>query len=186
MAGATGYNLAHAQVAAKAASPVWKDINYARSADFPITQDSNVYRADAAAVITAFGAPTGDGSITFGSADLAMMAILTGGVVSSSGAGAAAIDRLEIKGNGTPPPIMLALWIPNVDGNSTKAGIRVTVLNGRTTVPNASYDQESWTEFSSDVAFNPNENNDLLIYETLGTAPTFTAGVMPVNITAPV
>ena len=185
MAGATGYNLAHLQVAPKTVSPTWKDINYAQSAEFPISQDSDVLRADASAVITAWSAPEGSGSIGFASADLATIAVLTGGTVSTSGSGGAAINRLEIKGNTKPTAIMLAAWIPNVDGNSALAGIRVTLPNATATVPSASYDQESWTEFDSDIGFNPNENGDLLIYETLGTAPTFTSGVMPVNITAP-
>lgn len=185
MAGATGYNLAHLQVAPKGASPTWKDVNYATTAEFPISQDSDTFRADASAVITAWSAPEGSGSIGFGSADLSTFAIFTGGTVSSSGAGAAAISRLEVKGNTTPTAVMLAAWIPNVDGNSALAGIRVTLPNATVTVPSASYSQESWTEFDADVAFNPNENQDLIIFETLGTAPTFTSGVMPVNITAP-
>lgn len=185
MAGTTGYNLTHLQVAAKGASPVYKDILYATTAEFPISQDKDVFRADGSAVVTAWSAPSGDGSIGFGSADLDTIAVMTGGTKSTTGSAGTAIDRLEIKGNTTPTAVIFVAWIPNVDGNSTQAGLRITIPNASASVPSTSYAQESWTEFSSDVGFNPDENGNLLIWESLATAPTFTSGVIPTNLTAP-
>ncbi len=185
MPGVTGYNLNHFQIAPKVTTPVYKDVNYAISWEFPIEQDSETLNADGKKAVSAEGAPEGGGSITFASADLSVIGVFTGGTASSSGAGATLINRLVVPGNYTAPATIGVGWIPNVDGNSTSAGLRVTIPNAKYTMPSASFEQESWTEFSADQSFVANESNVMLIWEDLATAPTYTAGVIPTNLTAP-
>lgn len=181
---ATGYNLVHLQVAAKEASPTFRDVNYAVSAEFTVEQDSEQFQADGANVLSAFSPREGTGSISFGSADLTTMALMTGETMSTSGvAGTDLINRLEIGGATVPPALILSAWVPNVDGNSDFAGMRITVPNAKLSVPNASYEQESWTEFESDVTFNPDENGVMLIWENVEVEPDMTGGVMPVVLT---
>jgi hypothetical protein len=187
MAGApvTGYNLRHLQVAAKSETPTYKDINYATTFEFPISQDSETLRADGSAAVTAQGAPEGGGSIGFASIDLATMAVMTGGSTSETGTAGTRITRLEVESTYSPPAVIVVGWIPNVDGNSTSAGLRVTVPNAKLTMPSGTFGQESWSEMSSDLSFVGDENEVMLIWEELATAPTFTSGVIPTNLEPP-
>lgn len=185
MAGSTGYNLNHLQVAAMADSPSFKDINYATKAEFNIDQDSDTFKADGRSVLTAFSAREGSGSIGFGSIDLAMLAILTGETFSTSGTAGTEVDRMELKGGTTPPGVILAGYAPNVDPNSSWKGFRMTVPNAKVSTPSFSFEQESWSEAEADVTFNPDKNDVMLIWENLA-ATTDTAGgaVIPVALTA--
>ncbi len=187
MAGApvTTYNLNHLQVAPKGASPVYKDVNYATEWEWPIEQDTETLRADGKVAVTAAGAPEGGGSIGFASIDLATWAVMTGGTTSESGTAGTRITRLSVLGNYNPPSLIIVGWIPNVDGNSTSAGLRVTLPSVKLTMPSGTFGQETWSEMSADQAFVADENNVMLIMEELATAPTFTAGVIPTNLTAP-
>lgn len=185
---ATGYNLVHLQAAAKTDTPTFKDINYAVSAEFTVEQDSEQFQADGANVLSAFSPREGTGTISFGSADLATIGLLTGEEFSTSGTeGTDRIERLEFLGSSVPPALILSAYVPNVDGNSDFAGMRITVPNAKVSVPNASFEQESWTEFESDVTFNPDENGVMLIWENIEVDPEVgTSGaVMPVNLVAP-
>ena len=148
MAGAavTGYNLRHLQVAPKTETPTYKDINYATTFEFPISQDSETLRADGSAAVTAQGAPEGGGSIGFASIDLATMAVMTGGSTSETGTAGTRITRLEVESTYSPP---------------------------------------AWSEMSSDLSFVGDENEVMLIWEELATAPTFTSGVIPTNLEPP-
>lgn len=185
---ATGYNLVHLQVAPKEASPTFKDVNYAVSAEFTVEQDSEQFQADGANVLSAFGAREGSGSISFGSADLATIGLMTGETFSTSGTpGSDEIQRLEFMGSTLPPALILSAYVPNVDSNSDFAAMRITVPNAKLTVPSASFEQESWTEFEADVTFNPDENGVMLIWENLEVAEDVASSglVMPVNLEAP-
>ena len=182
---ATGYNLTHLQVAAKTATPTYKDVNYAVSAEFTVEQDSEQFQADGANVLSAFSPREGSGSISFGSADLQTIALMTGETYSTSGTSGSTIDRIDFRGDTLPPAVILSAYIPNVDGNSDRAGMRITVPNAKLSVPNASFEQESWTEFESDVTFNADENGVMLIWENVEAEPAMTLGVMPVNLVAP-
>jgi hypothetical protein len=182
---ATGYNLQHLQAAANDGSPTYIDINYATTFEPTITQESDTFNADAQKAITAQGAPEGGGSLGFGSFDTDAFGVLTGGTASTSGSGATAIDRLEIPADYTPPSVILVAWIPNVDGNSTSAGLRVTVPNAKVTMPSTQFAQETWSEFTADFSFVADANDVMLIFEDMATAPTFTAGVIPTNLTPP-
>lgn len=184
MAGTTAYNLNHLQVAARGATPTYRDVNYAISAEFTIEQDSESLQADGKNVVSTFGAREGTGSISFGSMDLSTIALMTGDSFSSSGVeGTDKVERLEFLGSATPPGVILSAWVKNVDGNSAFAGTRITVPNAKLSVPNASFEQESWSEFESDVTFNPDGEDVLLIWENMEVEPGFTDGVMPVALT---
>lgn len=183
--GATGYNLVHAQVAPKTATPTFKDIKYATTADFSVDQDNEYLRADGGVKVTAYGSREGSGSLGFASADLEVIAALSGDTFSTSGTAGTVIERLEVKGSTLPPSVILALWIPNVDGNTTSAGLRMTLPNAKVAMPSTSFEQESWTEFEADMAFVSDENDVMMIMESLVTAPTFTSGVIPVNLVPP-
>lgn len=182
----TGYNLNHLQVAPKGLTPVFTDVPLATTAEFGIDQDNDTFLADGRVAVTSYGAREGTGSIAFGSAKLDAIAVMTGDEYSTSGVpGTSGIDRLEIGGATTPPPLILASWVPNVDGNVEWAGMRVTVTNGSLSVPSSSFEQESWTEFESDLSFSDNEDGVMLIWETMEVAPTLTAGVIPVQLETP-
>lgn len=183
---ATGYNLNHLQVAPKGPTPTFVDVPMATTAEFGIDQDNDTFRADGRVAATAYGAREGTGSIAFGSANLSAIAAMTGDDYSTSGTpGTSAIDRLEIGGATVPPPLILVAWVPNVDGNVDWVGMRVTVTNGSLSVPSSSFEQESWTEFESDLSFSDNEDGVMLIWETMEATPTFTGGVIPVQLEAP-
>jgi hypothetical protein len=182
---ATGYNLNHLQAATNDGSPTYVDINYATTFEPTISQDSESFNADGQVAITAQSAPEGAGSLGFGSFDTDTFAVLTGGTASTSGSAGTLIDRLEIPADFTPPSVILVAWVPNVDGNSTSAGLRITVPNAKVTMPSTQFGQQTWSEFSSDISFAGDDNDVMLIYEDLATAPTFTAGVIPTNLTPP-
>lgn len=183
--GTTGYNLNHLQAAAKGASPVYKDINYATTFEATIDQTQDKLAADGKKAVTAFSAADGGGSIGFASADLSVIALLSGGTFSTTGTAGTMINRMDVLGNVTPPATILSGWIPNVDGNTTSAGLRITLPNAQVSMPSTSYAQESWTEFNADLSYVADENDVMLIWEELFTAPTMTLGVMPVNLTPP-
>lgn len=187
MAGAsvTGYNLKHLQVAAKSETPTYKDINYAQQWEWPITQDSEILKADGASVVTAQSAPEGGGSMQFASIDLTTWAVITGASLSESGTAGTRITRLEVPSDYSPPALIIVGWIPNVDGNSTSSGIRGTLPNGKLTFPSGTFGQESWTEPTADQTFVGDDNDVMLILEELATAPTFTSGVIPTNLEPP-
>lgn len=182
---ATGYNLNHLQAAANDGSPTYLDINYATTFEPTITQDSDTFKADGQTAITAQSAPEGGGSLGFGSYDTDTFGVLTGADVTTSGSGGTLIDRLEIPADYTAPSVILVAWIPNVDGNSTSAGLRITVPNAKVNMPSTQFGQETWSEFTADFQFSADTNDVMLIFEDMATAPTFTAGVIPTNLTPP-
>lgn len=180
-----GYNLKHGQIAARGATPTYIDLPYVMTVDATVTQNSDKMAADGAKVVTAYSAPEGGGSFTMGQIALDNQAMMTGGTVSTTGATATAIDRLEVKGSSQPPALIGSFWVPNIDGNLISAGLRVTLPNVKFSVPSSTFDQETWANVSADMSFDPDENDVLIIYEELATAPVFTADVMPVNLTPP-
>lgn len=180
--GATGYNLVHLQAAAKSATPTFSDINYATTAEFTIDQGNEYFRADGGVKVNAYGAREGSGSIGFGSADLQTIALISGDTFSTTGTGATLVDSLIVSGSTQPPSLILSAWIPNVDGNSTSAGLQVSIPNAKVAMPSTSFEQESWTEFTADLAYSADENDTMQVWQSMATAPTFTAGVIPVNL----
>lgn len=176
---ATGYNLNHVQVAPKAASPTYVDVNYATTFEATVDQSNEFLRADGGVKVTTYGSREGSGTLGFGSANLSVMGTMSGDTFSTSGLTPNIIDKLSIAGATTPPAVILVAWIPNVDGNSASDGLRITLANAKIALPSASYEQESWTEFEADMSFVDNENNVMMVIESLETAPAFTGGVIP-------
>lgn len=177
--GQTGYNLTHLQVASKSATPTFVDVLYAQTLEAGVDQDNDILKADGGSKVTAYGAREGTGSIAFASVDLATMAVMTGDTFSTSGVAPAVIDRLDMKGATQPPALILVGYVPNVDGNTARAGLRITVPNATLAVPSGSFEQETWTELEADLAFVPNASDVMMIWESMQTAPVFTSGVIP-------
>lgn len=183
MAGSTAYNLNHLQVAEVGASPTYRDINYAVTADFTIDQSSETFAADGAIVESTFGPREGTGTISFGSIDVHTVALMTGDEYVTDGvAGTDLRERVTFKGSTTPPPVILAGWVKNVSSKSAFDGTLIIVPSAKVAVPNASFEQSSWSELEADITFDPNEDDDMLIWENVEVAPTFTGGVMPVSV----
>ncbi len=186
-AGTVGYNLNHVQVAAVNVSPVYSDVPGAIGFDPTIDQNSDKLRGDGASLETAYGAAEGSGSMEWAYATPAVMAIMTGGTASTSGTGGTLIDRLEIKGNTNPPAVILVGWIPNISSKTyaDSAGIRVTLPNAKVSVPSFATGQETFTTVTADLNFDSDSNGNIMIIEWPKTAPTFTLGVIPTNLTPP-
>jgi hypothetical protein len=182
--GTVGYNLVHTQ-AALLGDEDWVDIPYSITMDPQIDQQSAPLKADGKTATIAYGSPEGGGTLSFGAITGTTVALLTGGVASTSGTGATLIDRVEVKGDGTPPSLALSSWIPNTDGNLLSAGLRLTLPNAKCSVPSGAYDQETFANQSANLTFSADTNNTMLVYEFLAEAPEMTDGVMPVNLIAP-
>lgn len=183
--GATVYNLEHVQVAIIQTTPVWVDLPYAQTFDPTITQDSEDLQADGKQAVTAYGPPTGEGTVEWARAEPVTLALLAGLTATSSGTTPATIDRLVYKGDTTPPGLHWSAWARNVDANITGAGMRVTLPNAKASVPAMPLGQETFSTLSSDLRFTANAANDMMILEFMETAPAYTSGVIPVNLTAP-
>lgn len=183
--GTTGYNLNHVQIAEQGSSPTFRDVNYSITADFTIDQSDEKLAADGANVESTFGPREGSGSISFGSIDLQTVAMMTGDEFMTDGADETLVERLEFKGDTVPPGVIVAAWVRNVSSQSPFAGTMVIVPNAKFGVPNVSFEQSSWSEAEADVTFDQDEDGNMLIWENIATEPTFTNGVMPVNLVAP-
>lgn len=183
MAGSTAYNLNHLQVAEQGASPTYRDVNYAVSADFTIDQSSETFAADGAIVESTFSPREGSGSISFGSIDMETVALMTGDEFATDGtSGTDLRNRITFKGDTTPPGVVLAGWVKNVSNKSPFAGTMIIVPNANIGVPNASFEQSSWSELEADVTFTPDEDGNMLIWENVEVEPTFANDVIPVEI----
>ena len=183
--GNISYSLYHAQIAAQGETPTWVDLPYARTLNPTINQDEEDLQADGANVLTAYDGPRGSLSAEWARATPAVLALMAGLTATSSGTTPATIDRLEYKGDTTPPGIMLSAWALNIDPNIDGAGMRITFPNVKLKVPSMPLAQKTFSTLSADGNFNPNAAGVMMILEFLETAPTFTSNVMPVNLTAP-
>jgi hypothetical protein len=184
-AGTVGYNLAHIQIGLVATTPTYIDVPYAISLDPSVDQPSEKLKADAGSQVTAFGAMEGGGSIEWGLITPAVLAMMTGGTASTSGTAGTVIDRVEVKSNVQPPSLIVVGWLPNVDGKQTSAGIRLTLPNAKLTVPAGAMGQETYANRTADLSYDGDANNTIQIWEFPVTAPVFTGGVIPANLTAP-
>lgn len=186
MAGTTGYNLSHMQVAPNVASPTFKDINYSISLDATIDQSDEKFQADGMNVESTFGPREGSGSVSFGSIDPSTIATMTGDTFATAGsAGTSLRDRISFKGGTVPPSVILLGWVRNVSSKSAFKGTVIIIPNAKIAVPNVSFEQSSWSEMESDITFDPNANGDMLIWENVETEPTFTSGVMAMPAVIP-
>lgn len=184
---AVGYNTNHVQVGPKEATPTFVDVPGAISWDPTITTDKDPIRGDGQVYVTAYGAPEGEGDLTWLGFAPDVLATINGGEVSTSGTGDTEITRYEQPGTYTAPPFIIADWVPNIDKSHAPdvAGIRTTVTNATAEPASRGSGQETAVEWTASTSFSPDENNVLIIYEELATEPTFTNGVMPVNVEKP-
>ena len=183
---AVGRNLAHVQVAAVAAEPTWLDVPGILTWDPSISTDTEPVQADGQTYYTAYAAPSGEGDFVFIDFNEDVVAVINGGTVSSSGTTPDVIDRYEQPGTYTAPPFATSDWVPNVDQfHDDRAGMRTTAPNCTATPVSRSSGQDTTFEWTATTSFSADENDVMLIYELLETAPTFTAGVIPVNLEDP-
>jgi hypothetical protein len=185
---AVTYNLEHAQVAPVAATPTYLDVPGVITMDVSISSSSNYLAADGGKYAVAWSAPEGSGTLSFGESDFAVLAVINGGTASSSGITPAVIDRYEQPGTVSNPSFILVGYAKNVkpaDGADARAGFRVTVPRASAAPASMSMGQETWGEWSADLAFVADDNDVMVIYEMLETAPTFTNGVTTTNLVAP-
>lgn len=183
------YNQTHAQAARQGATPTYVDIPGFVSSEPEISSDSEDIMADGTVYAVAWGILTAESEITFIDDRAAVRALLNGGTVSTSGTGATAITRYEAPATFLPPPIILSDYASNIDRSHSPdvAGIRTTLPNASAGPIAKSGGQESTAELTSTIKFAPTANGGApMIIEYLASEPTFTAGVMPVNLVAPV
>lgn len=185
MAGTVHYNLEHAQVAALGTTPTWLDVPGSIDLGISITSNANYLAADGSKPYVAYSAPEGSFDLSFAEADFAMLAVINGGTASTSGTTPAIIERYEQPGTAKNPSFALSGYASNVNGGVDRAGFRVTLPNAKAGVASPTFGQETWGTWSTSGAMAADENDVMVIYEKLETAPTFTAGVMPVNLVKP-
>lgn len=182
------YNQRHAQAALQGTTPTYVDIPGLVSTEPEISSDSEDIMADGTVYAVAWGILTAECELTFIDDVGAVRALLNGGTVTTSGTGATAITRYEAPAAFLPPPIILSEYSPNIDRAHSPA-----IAGVRTTFPNASAGpiaksggQESTAELTSTIKFAATATGGSpMIVEYLASEPTFTNGVMPVNLVPP-
>lgn len=180
------YNLNHVQVSAIETTRTWVDVPGTTNWEPSVTTDSEDILADGGVYATAYSAPVGEGDLTWIDANLAVLALINGGIVSSSGTGAMAIERYEVPAQYVAVPFSISGWEPNIaKDKDPSAGLRTTAPIVTAGVASKSSGQESTGEWTAETRFRGGPTTPMLIYELLASTPVFTAGVMPVNLTAP-
>lgn len=183
---AVTYNLNHVQVSAIEATRTWVDVPGSMSWEPTIETDSEDILADGGVYATAYSAPVGEGDLMWVDIDPAVLALINGGEVSSSGTGAGAIERYEVPYQYVAVPFSLSGWEPNVARDKDpSAGLRTTAPVATAAPASKSSGQESVGEWTAVTKFRGSEGTPMLVYELLASDPVFTAGVMPVNLVAP-
>jgi hypothetical protein len=179
-----GYNLDHVQVATKTGSPTYLDVPAATTLNASITSDQDVFKADGKTYAIANSAPEGEGELGFGVTQITNFAIINGGTYSTSGTTPNIVDRYIQPGTTSQPTVILAAWIKDVDPNdTTRAGLRLVLPAASIAPVSASFEQESWAEWTADLSFVADSAiNAMIIYELMETAPVFTGNVIPVTL----
>lgn len=180
-------NLNHVQVSEIETTRVWIDVPGTVNWEPSIATDSEDIMADGGIYATGYSAPVGEGDLTWVDANLAVLATLNGGIVSSSGTGATAIERYEVPHQYVAVPFSISGWEPNIaKDKDPSAGLRTTAPIVTAGVASKSSGQDSTGEWTAPTKFLGKQGTPMLIYELLASDPVFTAGIMPVNLTAPV
>lgn len=176
---AVGRNLTHVEVAAIDESPTWVNVPGVLTWDPSISTDTDPVQADGSTYYTAYSAPTGEGDLSFIDFDEDVVALLNGGTVSTSGTTPDVIDRYEQPGSYAAPAFSMADWVPNADTfHDERAGMRTIAPNATATVVSRSSGQDTTFEWSCTVNFSADDNDVMLVYELLETAPVISSGVM--------
>lgn len=177
------YNQNHVQIGNAVGTPTYIDVNGSISMTPSIEAGETQVRGDGSVWATAYGAAEGSVALAWLQTNLAVIAQLNGGVVSSSGVTPNVINRYEFNGGSyVPPPVIVAGWEPNIapDKSPSQAGLRTTIHNATFAPATKAGGQETVGEWSAEGSFKPAADNTLISYELLETAPVFTSGIMPV------
>lgn len=182
MAGTVTYQLEHAQVAVKEASPTYLDVPGVDTVEATVNSSVNYLSGDGAKKYAAWTAPEGSGRLGFAEADFAVLVVINGGTSSSTGTTPAIVDRYVQPATANNPDFILVGYAKNVNANQDRAGFRI-ILPGATAAPaSIAMGQETWGSWGADLAFTGDDSDQLVIYEQLETAPTFTGDIFTVTI----
>jgi|SRR6185437_3905660 len=185
--GTVSYNTQHVQVGLVGATPTFVDVPGSVDWEPTISASPTPVKADGTTYYTAYASPDLSGDLTWIDGNSAVLGIINGGTVSSSGTAGTVIDRYEQPGVFVPTDFIISKWEPNVDRghNPDVAGLRTTTPHTSASPASKSGGQESTGMWTASTNATPVGDDPLIIYEWMATAPVFTAGVMPVNLTAP-
>lgn len=180
-------NITHAQVAPKTVTPVFVDVPGATTLDVSFTDNSTDINADGMVYVTAYDAPVGQFNLGWVDDNFPVQVTINGGTSSSTGTAGTKIDRYEQPGTYVAPAFVAASLEPNIDKihDALVAAFRITIPNATAALAQKSSGQNSTHEWSAACKFKADGSGPLIIYEKLATAPTFTSGVMGVNLTPP-
>jgi hypothetical protein len=179
MAGTVTYNLEHAQVALVGDTPVYLDVPGVTTMGATVSSSVAYFAGDGAKKYAAWSAPEGGGNIGFAEADFAVLAVINGGTASTTGTTPAIVERYVQPGTSTVTNFILVGYGSNVNGTSDRAGFRIILPNASAAPASIAMGQETWGEWTADLAFTPDEDDQMVIYEKLESAPTFTGDVFP-------
>lgn len=182
-------NVQHGQVARRPVSPAeptFVDISGFTEVNPNTSAESTDVYADGTTYASIFDAPTGSGDFRYVESDFAVNVIVNGGAETSSGTTPSVIKRWEQPAESLNPAFILSTFMPNVRTESQSAGMRLTLPNCTAGPVNISGSQRNVGEWNTPIRYTKDPvTGYLVIYEDLESAPTFTSGVMPVNLERP-
>lgn len=180
-------NIIHAQVAPKGGSPVFVDVPGTTTLEPSFTTNSTDIPADGSIYVTAYEAPVGQFDLRWVDDNFPVLVTINGGTASSTGTSGTKIDRYEQSGTYLAPAFIAASLEPNIDKvhDATVAAFRTTIPNATAALAQKSSGQNSTHEWSASCKFTADGSGPIIIYEKMATSPTFTSGVMTVNLTPP-
>ena len=187
MAGPVTYNLDHSQVMSLVGSGNdWLKVMGTTTLTPSVSSSPTYLAADGSKPYAAYPAAEWSISGGFAEGDFAILSVLNGGLESTSGTpGTDEIKRYEQAGTVSNPPFALSGYMKNVNGRVGAAGMRVTFPSLTASPAFPAMGQETWGEWSWEGAATPDENDVVVIYETLEASPVFTDGVYVPNLEAP-
>ncbi len=188
MASTFHYNLQHAQVMSLVGTGnSWLDIPGVTTLTPSASSSPTFFSADGEKKYVAYPAAEWSLSYGFAEGDFALLAVINGGEVSTSGTpGTDEIQRYEQPAAAANPPFALSGYAPNINDAVKMAGFRVTFPQVKSAPAFPAMGQETWGEWTGEGALSPDTNGIAVIYETLEAEPTFTNGVYAPNLEAPV
>ncbi|MGB3328217.1 MAG: hypothetical protein WBA46_04630 [Thermomicrobiales bacterium] len=182
-------NISHSQVAPKppTGSPTFVDVPGTTSLEPSINANANDILADGMVYVTAYDSPVGQFTINWVDDNFPVLVTINGGTASSTGTAGTKIDRYEQPGVYVPVPFIAASLEPNIDKihDASVACFVTTIPNATASPASKTSGQQTTHEWSADGRFTADGTGPMIIYEKYATTPTFTAGVIPVNVTPP-
>lgn len=186
MAGTVHYNLEHSQVMSLVGTGTdWLAIGGSVSISPSITSNISRLAADGGQRYPVADAPEGSFSGEFAEADFDILAVINGGDVSTSGTTPNVIERYEQPARAVMAPFALFGFAPNINAGAADAAFGITFPRATATPAVPQMQQQTHGTWSFDGALDGDADTPLIVYEKYETAPTITAGVYPVNLTAP-